>query len=165
MQSQEKLAQCLQALGVKHLVIGHQPGKTQFADGTVRKAGELFQQFDGLIQQFGFVCDTGRDVTPPQPGYDLILRFFTHFAVHVRVTPTFGTTTYSPESVTPSWVTIFLAQNARSGKTIMSLLNAGDYRTFVNQLPYRMAHAKTGIHKSRQRRNHDSNAPKDSTLA
>ncbi len=54
-QSKANLAKCVLALGVRHLVIGHQPGKIQFADGTVRKAGTLFQQFDGLI----FLIDTG----------------------------------------------------------------------------------------------------------
>jgi hypothetical protein len=54
-QSKEKLERCVQALGVRHLVIGHQPGKVQFADKTVRKLGELSQHFDGLI----FLIDVG----------------------------------------------------------------------------------------------------------
>jgi diadenosine tetraphosphatase ApaH/serine/threonine PP2A family protein phosphatase len=54
-QSKEKLARCVQALGARHLVIGHQPGKVQFADKSVRKLGELSQHFDGLI----FLIDTG----------------------------------------------------------------------------------------------------------
>ena len=45
----------VQALGVKHLVVGHQPGKAEFADGTHRKKGELYQKFDGLI----FLIDVG----------------------------------------------------------------------------------------------------------
>jgi hypothetical protein len=54
-QSKEKLEKCVHALGVKHLVVGHQPGKITFAGGTTRPAGELFQHFDGLI----FLIDTG----------------------------------------------------------------------------------------------------------
>jgi len=54
-QSKQKLAKHVQALGVRHLVIGHQPGTIQFADKTVRKQGELFQHFDGMI----FTIDTG----------------------------------------------------------------------------------------------------------
>jgi diadenosine tetraphosphatase ApaH/serine/threonine PP2A family protein phosphatase len=54
-QSKEKLARCVKALGVRHLVIGHQPGKVEFADKTVRKLGELSQHYDGLI----FLIDVG----------------------------------------------------------------------------------------------------------
>jgi hypothetical protein len=43
------------ALGVHHLVFGHQPGKIKFADGTERAAGEMFQKYDGLV----FLIDTG----------------------------------------------------------------------------------------------------------
>ena len=42
------------ALGVAHMVQGHQPGKVEFADGTKRAAGELFQRY-GLL----FLEDTG----------------------------------------------------------------------------------------------------------
>jgi arylsulfatase A-like enzyme len=45
----------LQALGAKHLVFGHQPGKVEFADGSTRKRDELFQKFDGEV----FMIDTG----------------------------------------------------------------------------------------------------------
>jgi len=45
----------VKALGVKHLVIGHQPGKVLFADGSSRKAGEMYQHGDGLI----FLIDVG----------------------------------------------------------------------------------------------------------
>ena len=51
----ERLAGYAKALGVKHLVIGHQPGKVQFADGSTRRAGELRQYLDGLI----FLVDVG----------------------------------------------------------------------------------------------------------
>ena len=42
------------ALGVHHIVQGHQPGSVTFDDGTKRKAGEMFQRY-GLI----FLEDTG----------------------------------------------------------------------------------------------------------
>ncbi len=45
----------LDTLGVKHLVIGHQPGKIQFEDGTTRKKGVPYQKFNGLI----FLNDVG----------------------------------------------------------------------------------------------------------
>jgi hypothetical protein len=54
-QSKEKLAKCVYALGVKHLVIGHAPAEITFADKTTRPKGELFQHFDGLI----FLIDVG----------------------------------------------------------------------------------------------------------
>jgi hypothetical protein len=54
-QSREKLAKCVHALGVKHLVIGHAPGKIVFADKTVRNQGDLVSHFNGLI----FMIDTG----------------------------------------------------------------------------------------------------------
>jgi hypothetical protein len=43
-----------QALGVAHIVEGHQPGSVQFADGMKRKSGAMFQRY-GLI----FLVDTG----------------------------------------------------------------------------------------------------------
>jgi len=47
------------ALGVSHMVQGHQPGEVEFADGVVRHRGEMFQRW-GLL----FLIDTGmsRDV-------------------------------------------------------------------------------------------------------
>ncbi len=42
------------ALGVQHLVQGHQPGDVQFADGSKRKAGKLFQKFGQV-----FLVDVG----------------------------------------------------------------------------------------------------------
>jgi hypothetical protein len=47
------------ALGVAHMVQGHQPGEVEFADGVVRHKGEMFQRW-GLL----FLIDTGmsRDV-------------------------------------------------------------------------------------------------------
>jgi hypothetical protein len=51
----KQLQEYLKALGVNHLVIGHQGQKITFVDGTQRKAGELFQKYDGLI----FLIDVG----------------------------------------------------------------------------------------------------------
>lgn len=42
------------ALGVRHMVEGHVPSRVQFADGSVRESGEMFQRF-GLL----FLIDTG----------------------------------------------------------------------------------------------------------
>jgi hypothetical protein len=50
-----RLERYVRALGAKHLVIGHQPGKVVFADGSTRRKGELCQKFDGLI----FLIDVG----------------------------------------------------------------------------------------------------------
>jgi hypothetical protein len=48
------LADYATALGVAHMVQGHQPGKIVFADGTQRNSGEMFQRY-GLL----FLVDTG----------------------------------------------------------------------------------------------------------
>jgi len=53
--SRGRLAAYVKALGVNHLVVGHQPGKVRFSDQTVRKKGEVYQKFDGLI----FLIDVG----------------------------------------------------------------------------------------------------------
>lgn len=50
-----RLTGYLRALGVRHLVIGHQPGRVRFADGSKRLKGELSQKFDGLL----FLIDVG----------------------------------------------------------------------------------------------------------
>jgi hypothetical protein len=50
-----RLRSAIEALGVHHLVFGHQPGKIKFADGTEREAGAMYQKFDGLV----FLIDTG----------------------------------------------------------------------------------------------------------
>ncbi len=42
------------ALGVSHMVQGHQPGDVEFSDGIVRRKGEMFQRW-GLL----FLIDTG----------------------------------------------------------------------------------------------------------
>src|SRR5262249_28569152 len=43
------------ALGVKHLVLGHQPGRVKFADGSQRKEGVMYAALDGLV----FLIDVG----------------------------------------------------------------------------------------------------------
>lgn len=43
------------ALGVKHIVFGHQPGTYRFNDGSERKKGNMFENFDGLV----FLIDMG----------------------------------------------------------------------------------------------------------
>jgi hypothetical protein len=43
------------ALGVQHVVFGHQPGTYDFNDGSKRKKGTMFENFDGLV----FLIDMG----------------------------------------------------------------------------------------------------------
>jgi hypothetical protein len=43
------------ALGVRHIVFGHQPGNYTFNDGSSRKQGAMFQNFSGLV----FLIDMG----------------------------------------------------------------------------------------------------------
>jgi hypothetical protein len=43
------------ALGIKHFVMGHQPGKAHFSGGTNRDSGQMMQKYDGLI----FLIDVG----------------------------------------------------------------------------------------------------------
>jgi hypothetical protein len=51
---QEVLAAYATALGVAHMVQGHQPGRVTFDDDVKRKAGAMFQ-YDGLL----FLVDSG----------------------------------------------------------------------------------------------------------
>jgi hypothetical protein len=53
--SEARLRGYLRALGVRHLVVGHQPGRVGFSDGTERRKGEMFQKFDGAL----FLIDVG----------------------------------------------------------------------------------------------------------
>ena len=50
-----RLQRLIEALGAKHLVFGHQPGKIKFLDGTERAKGQMYTKFDGLV----FLIDTG----------------------------------------------------------------------------------------------------------
>jgi hypothetical protein len=54
-ESLARLAADVKALGVKHLVIGHQREKVEFSDGTTRHKGQMYQKYDGLI----FLIDVG----------------------------------------------------------------------------------------------------------
>ena len=54
-QDRAALAATVRALGVNHLVFGHQPGAVTFADGTTRAQGTLVQKFGGLV----FLIDAG----------------------------------------------------------------------------------------------------------
>jgi hypothetical protein len=49
------LTQWTTALGVKHLVMGHQPGAVTFADKTKRAQDQMIQKYGGLL----FMVDTG----------------------------------------------------------------------------------------------------------
>jgi hypothetical protein len=51
------LAQWTTALGVHHIVMGHQPGSVTFADGVQRKADKIFQRYGEI-----FLVDTGMSV-------------------------------------------------------------------------------------------------------
>jgi len=48
-QSIARLLGYADALGVKHIAFGHQPGTYEFNDGSTRKKGTLFQNFHGLV--------------------------------------------------------------------------------------------------------------------
>lgn len=52
------------ALGAKHLVFGHQPGKVRFADGTKRKRDQLVQEFNGLVFLIDVGMSRGVDAAP-----------------------------------------------------------------------------------------------------
>jgi hypothetical protein len=54
-ESESRLRGYAKALGIKHFVMGHQPGKADFSDGSHRNGGEMIQKFDGLI----FLIDVG----------------------------------------------------------------------------------------------------------
>ncbi|HEX6642801.1 MAG TPA: metallophosphoesterase, partial [Thermoanaerobaculia bacterium] len=54
-QSEARLLSYADALGVQHIVFGHQPGTYTFNDGTTRKKGTLFTKFNGLV----FLIDMG----------------------------------------------------------------------------------------------------------
>jgi hypothetical protein len=51
----DRLLRTVTALGAKHLVFGHQPGRIAFPDGTERAQGEMYCKYDGLV----FLIDTG----------------------------------------------------------------------------------------------------------
>jgi hypothetical protein len=53
--SRGRLAGYVKALGVGHLIVGHQPGRVKFSAEPHRPKGKMWQQFDGLI----FLIDVG----------------------------------------------------------------------------------------------------------
>ena len=84
--AQALLTQWTSALGVKHLVMGHQPGGVGFADLTTRAADKMIQKYGGLL----FLVDTGLSVGTDGTGGAFL---------HVR-SP--GTASESFEEVLPS---------------------------------------------------------------
>jgi len=56
--AQTLLTQWTSALGVKHLVMGHQPSTVGFADNSTRSADQMTQKYSGLL----FLVDTGLSV-------------------------------------------------------------------------------------------------------
>jgi hypothetical protein len=54
-ESEARLLGYADALGVKHIVFGHQPGTYTFNDGSTRKKGTMFDHFSGLV----FLIDMG----------------------------------------------------------------------------------------------------------
>jgi hypothetical protein len=66
--AQQLLGQWTEALGAKHLVMGHQPGAVSFADGTNRPADKMFQKYGGLL----FLVDAGLSVGVDKTGGALL---------------------------------------------------------------------------------------------
>ena len=87
--AQTLLTQWTTALGVKHLVMGHQPGSVGFADKSTRAADQMVQKYGGLL----FMVDTGLSVGADGTGGALL---------HVK-SP--GTASESFEEVLPSGAT------------------------------------------------------------
>jgi hypothetical protein len=54
-ESRARLGGFLDRLGVKHLVIGHQPEDVRFSDGSEREKGKMFAALDGMV----FLIDVG----------------------------------------------------------------------------------------------------------
>jgi hypothetical protein len=62
------LTQWTRALGAEHLVMGHQPGKVGFADGTKRSRDQMFEHYAAHI----FLIDTGLSVDVDDTGGALL---------------------------------------------------------------------------------------------
>jgi len=60
-QSIARLLGYADALGVKHIVFGHQPGTYVFNDGSTRKKGTMFQNFHGLVMLIDMGMSKGVD--------------------------------------------------------------------------------------------------------
>jgi len=54
-ESKARLREYADALAIRHFVMGHQAERVHFADGSHRKAGEMFEKYDGLM----FLIDVG----------------------------------------------------------------------------------------------------------
>jgi hypothetical protein len=65
--SRIRLKKSVDALGAKHVVVGHQPSSVQFSDGGSRKKGEICQKFDGLV--FLIDCGMSRGIGSAAIGY------------------------------------------------------------------------------------------------
>lgn len=87
--AQALLTQWTSALGVKHLVMGHQPSGVGFADQSTRAADKMIQKYGGLL----FLVDTGLSVGADGTGGAFL---------HVRGP---GTASESFEEVLPSGAT------------------------------------------------------------
>jgi len=60
-QSIARLLGYADALGVKHIVFGHQPGTYVFNDGSTRRKGTMFQNFHGLVMLIDVGMSKGVD--------------------------------------------------------------------------------------------------------
>lgn len=67
---EQRLRTSVEALGAKHLVFGHQPGKVDFANGQSRAAGEVYSVFAGMA----FLIDTGMSRGAPDGGIGAVLK-------------------------------------------------------------------------------------------
>jgi hypothetical protein len=61
MDSVARLLGYADALGVKHIVFGHQPGGYSFNDGSTREKGTMFQNFHGLVMLIDVGMSRGVD--------------------------------------------------------------------------------------------------------
>jgi len=62
------------ALGVKHIVFGHQPGGYTFNDGSTREKGTMFQNFHGLVMLIDVGMSRGVDKTGKGYSHGALLR-------------------------------------------------------------------------------------------
>jgi predicted AlkP superfamily pyrophosphatase or phosphodiesterase len=79
------LDSAVSALGARHLVFGHQPGKVEFADGSTRPKDAPFGKFGGLV----FLIDTGMS-RGADSARGAVLRFHRDGADHLTATALFS---------------------------------------------------------------------------
>jgi hypothetical protein len=79
-ESEVRIRKHVEALGVKHLVFGHQPGGYSFSDGTRRPKGTMFQKFNALV----LLIDVGmsRGIDEDGEGYSQGVLLRIHRAGH-----------------------------------------------------------------------------------